>query len=116
MALGKILLGAVVAVAAYVLILVEFPDEVSTYAPQIIPQQLSPLIPPPLPKAQPAKEAFWLDQNWRLEDRLWVHHASQGTKTFPVPYSWFVALEQPYIWLIGQPGLLRDSAYLARMG
>ncbi|MGO9392758.1 di-heme-cytochrome C peroxidase [Rhodoblastus sp.] len=116
MALGKILLGAVAAAAAYGLILVEFPDQVSTYAPQIIPRQLSPLIPPPLPKARPEKTAFWLDQNWRLEDRLWAHHASQGTKTFPIPYSWFVALEQPYIWLIGQPELLSDSAYLARMG
>lgn len=116
MALGKILLGAVAAVAAYGWILIEFPDEVSTYAPQIVPKQLSPLMPPPLPRSRPAKEAIWLDQNWRLEDRLWAHHASQGTKTFPIPYSWFVALEQPYIWLIGQPELLRDSAYLARMG
>jgi mono/diheme cytochrome c family protein len=112
----KILLGLLAAAVLYLVILVSFPDEVLTYAPQIVPGKLVPLLPPPLPKTPAPKTAYWLDQNWRLEDRLWVHHASQGTKTFPIPYAWFVALEQPYIAWIGEPGLLRDSAYLQRLG
>ena len=62
------------------------------------------------------KEAHWLDQNWSTEDRHWFHHASQGTATFPVPYSWFVALEQPGIHLFTRPGMLADSDYLERFG
>ena len=46
--------------------------------------------------------AYWLEQNWSLEDRHWFHHASQGTATFPVPYSWFMALEQPRLHLLRQ--------------
>ena len=42
--------------------------------------------------------------------------SSQGTKTFPVPYAWFVALEQPRIHLFSRPGLLSDSDYLERFG
>ena len=52
----------------------------------------------------------------RLEDRHWFHHASQGTATFPVPYAWFVALEQPGLHLFTRPGLLKDSSYLERFG
>ena len=62
------------------------------------------------------KAAHWLDQNWSTEDRFWFHHASQGTATFPVPYAWFVALEQPGIHLFTRPGMLADSAYLERFG
>ena len=62
------------------------------------------------------KSAHWLDQNWSTEDRHWFHHASQGTATFPVPYAWFVALEQPGIHLFTWPGLLADPHYLERFG
>ena len=54
-------------------------------------------------------QPYWLDQNWSTEDRHWFHHASQGTATFPVPYDWFMALEQPGLHLFSQPGLLSDS-------
>ena len=64
----------------------------------------------------PIKSARWLDQNWSTEDRHWFHHVSQGTKTFPVPYAWFVALEQPRIHLFSRPGLLSDTDYLERFG
>ena len=74
------------------------------------------MLPPPLPDRAPAKSAVWLDQNWTTEDRHWFHHASQGTATFPVPYDWFMALEQPGIHLFTAPGLLSDSAYLERFG
>ena len=53
------------------------------------------LTPPDLPAAPTIKQSVWLNQNWKPDDRFWFHHASQGTSTFPVPYSWFVALEQP---------------------
>ena len=62
------------------------------------------------------KQALWLDQNWSTEDRHWFHHASQGTATFPVPYSWFMALEQPGLHLFTRPGLLADPSYLERFG
>ena len=62
-------------------------------------RQLAQLLPPPLPDRAPAKAAYWLDQNWSTEDRHWFHHASQGTATFPVPYDWFMALEQPGLHL-----------------
>jgi hypothetical protein len=74
------------------------------------------LVPPALPARVPVKAAYWLDQNWSTDDRFWFHHASQGTATFPVPYAWYVALEQPGLHLFSRPGLLSDSAYLERFG
>src|SRR5207344_1006543 len=97
-------LAALVAIA-------EFPNQLV----KIIPP-LAQLLPPPLPNPPPTKAAYWLEQNWSLEDRHWFHHASQGTATFPVPYAWFIALEQPGLHLVSGPGLLRDSAYLERFG
>jgi mono/diheme cytochrome c family protein len=102
---------AVLAAAAMVAI-AEFPDQIGRIAPPLIAQ----LLPPPLPDRAPTKAAYWLDQNWSTEDRHWFHHASQGTATFPVPYAWFVALEQPGLRLFSRPGLLRDSDYLERFG
>jgi hypothetical protein len=74
------------------------------------------LVPPALPARVPVKAAYWLDQNWSTEDRFWFHHASQGTATFPVPYGWYISLEQPGLRLFSRPGLLSDSAYLERFG
>lgn len=71
---------------------------------------------PTLPKNTPIKEARWLEQNWNADERHWYHHASQGTSTLPVPYDWFVALEQPTLSIIGDPGLISDSDYLRRFG
>jgi hypothetical protein len=53
----------------------------------------------------------WLDQNWNERQRAWYHHAGQGTSTIPVPYSWFMALEQP-----DSRGMLSDPAYLDQFG
>ncbi|HEX8625148.1 MAG TPA: di-heme-cytochrome C peroxidase [Allosphingosinicella sp.] len=53
----------------------------------------------------------WLDQNWSEEDRAGYHHASQGTATIPIPYAWFMALEQP-----DSRGLFSDPAYLDQFG
>ena len=98
------------AVAAIVAI-AEFPNQVG----KIIPP-LAQLMPPSLPELAPVKSAHWLDQNWSTEDRHWFHHASQGTATFPVPYAWFLALEQPGLYLFTSPGRLADPHYLVRMG
>jgi cytochrome c5 len=102
-----VLLGAAVVAIA------EFPDQLRMLAPNSLPAQL---LPPTLPARAPVKAAHWLDQNWSTEDRHWFHHAGQGTASFPVPYAWFIALEQPGIHLFTRPGMLADSAYLERFG
>jgi hypothetical protein len=113
-------LSAAVAVVAILLFAItQFPDQVRwvlTKLPGQVPATLAQLLPPPLPDIPPVKTARWLDQNWSTEDRQWFHHVSQGTKTFPVPYAWFLALEQPRIYLVSTPGLLSDSNYLERFG
>ncbi|HEY0567937.1 MAG TPA: cytochrome C, partial [Xanthobacteraceae bacterium] len=111
---GKLAKAAFVVAATLAVALVviaEFPNQLGKLIPP-----LAQLLPPPLPKLAPLKEAHWLEQNWSTEKRHWFHHASQGTATFPVPYSWFLALEQPGIHLFTKPGMLADSAYLERFG
>ncbi len=71
---------------------------------------------PSLPENTPVTEARWLDQNWSHKARYWFHHATQGTATLPVPYDWFLALEQPRLWAFGDPPMLADSDYLRRFG
>jgi hypothetical protein len=99
-------------IGALLVAMIELPDQARKVMPNIIAQ----LLPPTLPTHAPVKAAHWLDQNWSTEDRHWFHHASQGTATFPVPYAWFIALEQPGIHLFTRPGMLADSAYLERFG
>jgi mono/diheme cytochrome c family protein len=112
--------GVIVALAVlFVLAITQAPDLLRgalMTLPGKLPATAAQLLPPPLPHVPPIKTARWLDQNWSTEDRHWFHHVSQGTKTFPVPYAWFVALEQPRIYLFSTPGLLSDSAYLERFG
>ncbi len=110
--LGRAMVATAAFVVAATVVVAEFPDQLQ----KILPSKLAALLPPPLPITPATKAAVWLDQNWSTEDRHWFHHASQGTATFPVPYDWFVALEQPGIRLIGRPGLLKDSDYLERFG
>lgn len=71
---------------------------------------------PSLPVNTPVTRAVWLDQNWSDSERYWFHHAGQGTATLPVPYPWFVSLEQPNLSFFGDPGLLVDEDYLRRFG
>jgi mono/diheme cytochrome c family protein len=71
---------------------------------------------PTLPDNAPIREARWLEQNWGDEERFWFHHATQGTSTIPVPYDWFVALEQPRIWVSGPPPMMKNPEYLRRFG
>ncbi len=110
--LGKVALGLAAFVLVAIVAIAEFPDQLQ----KILPSKLAQLLPPPLPEPAQIKEARWLDQNWSTEDRHWFHHASQGTATFPVPYAWFIALEQPGIHLFTRPGLLKDNDYLERFG
>ena len=74
------------------------------------------LFPPALPPNVPLKESRWLEQNWSSDERFWFHHVSQGTSTLPLPYNWFIALEQPELMLFKDPGLLSDPEYLRRYG
>ncbi len=115
----KALIGAVAALVVLLIIAVtQFPDQLRSMLASLPGEaaQLAQLLAPPLPDMPAVKSARWLDQNWSSEDRHWFHHVSQGTKTFPVPYNWFVALEQPRIHLFSSPGLLADSDYLERFG
>lgn len=107
---GLFLAAALVALVA----VAEFPNQVRAMLPQK--GILAQLLPPPLPAVPETKAAFWLEQNWSLKDRHWFHHASQGTATCPVPYEWFVALEQPRLQLFSKPGMMKDSAYLESFG
>ena len=94
--LAKAVLVVVVPLGLALVAIAEFPEQVKAVTPSIVGK----LLPPALPEQPPVKSARWLDQNWSTEDRHWFHHVSQGTATFPVPYSWFVALEQAGIHLV----------------
>lgn len=71
---------------------------------------------PGIPQNPPVKEVRWLEQGWSADERFWFHHVSQGTSTLPVPYSWFVALEQPELSPLSAPALFSDPNYLSRYG
>jgi hypothetical protein len=73
----------------------------------------SSLLPPALPEPSPAQRTIELEQNWSPEDRRWFHHVPQGTTTLPIPYAWFVALEQPSL---REAPLLIEPSYLERYG
>src|ERR1700719_2856363 len=117
---AKAVFGALAALILFLLLAIwQFPEHVQvalSAMPGKLPKMAAQFLPPPLPDMPAVKTARWLDQNWSTEDRHWFHHASQGTKTFPVPYAWFVALEQPRLQLLSRPGLLSDTDYLERFG
>ncbi|MGJ4948903.1 di-heme-cytochrome C peroxidase [Bradyrhizobium sp. HKCCYLS20291] len=115
--IGKALVGgAIVAAVALLLAWMVAPDPVSDRLSKILPAKAAAFIPPALPAVEPTKAAYWLDQGWTTKDRHWFHHVTQGTATFPIPYNWFMAMEQPYLSLFGTPGLISDTAYLERFG
>lgn len=70
---------------------------------------------PKLPAYPAPTRTVWLDQGWGDTERAWFHHVSQGTDTIPIPYDWFVAMEQP-VPSLGSAGLFSDPAYLDRFG
>lgn len=67
---------------------------------------------------QPTKQPVWLDQGVSKKDLSWFYHADQGTRTFSIPYDWFMALEQPTIpWLLfTRTSPFHDTDYLDRFG
>ncbi len=79
-------------------------------------KKLAKYFPAPLPDQQEIKNSIWLEQNWSNEDRFWFHHTHQGTATITVPYEWFVALDQPELFLFGNPKRLSDLEYLKQFG
>ncbi|MCV6588580.1 MAG: cytochrome c, partial [Marinobacterium sp.] len=40
-------------------------------------------------------QGIWLEQGWTDVQRQYYHYESQGTSTIPIPYEWFMNLEQP---------------------
>ena len=78
------------------------------------------LQPPNLPKAVKVTEQRWLDQNWSEATRERYHHVSQGTRTLPIPYRWFVNLPRPAESLVGvlfsTDKKLSGDDYLLRFG
>ncbi len=72
-----------------------------------------------MPSQPEVKKTVWLDQGWSDYDRKWFHHASQGTATFPIPFEWFVELQQPIKGLGGILGASKkfiDPEYLSSFG
>src|SRR5271167_1346899 len=67
------------------------------------------------PNYPPIGKVAWLDQHWTPQQRDWFYHADQGTQTFGIPYEWFIALEQPALF-VSSPRLLSDTTYLDRYG
>jgi len=71
-----------------------------------------------LPEYEATTNVIWLDQNWTKQQREWFYHADQGTRTFDIPYEWFLALEQPSIspLIFRAVGLFSNPDYLDRLG
>lgn len=78
----------------------------TVFSPQVksIVENLTPPQPPQLQVLTPQGEWLeqdWSDQNWggsqhQISDEARkYHHISQGTRTLPIPYEWFISLEQP---------------------
>lgn len=94
------------------------------------------LTPPKLPELQVVTEQgkwleqYWPDQNWGgtehqiSEQAKKYHHLSQGTRTLPVPYDWFIKMEQPSssLWsfflknTFFKNNKFSDNQYLLRFG
>ena len=72
------------------------------------------LSPPKLPAATSVEKQQTETLNpvgWGKKDHDWFHFVSQGSAALPIPYAWFIALEEPKsasVWpLFGEaPSLL----------
>jgi hypothetical protein len=78
------------------------------------------LTPQALPQIPQAKQRQFVGQGWSPEESTWFHHVSQGTMTLPIPYRWFMALEQPksspWLFGLGDEKLFSELEYLRRFG
>lgn len=82
---------------------------------------LEALDPPRLPPPQLAPVAEWsANQNWTPEQAAEFHYKGQGSRTFNMPLSWFLALEKPtdgtFSFLFSERGLFSSPEYLSRFG
>ena len=80
--IARVIVGILALAVLLLVVVAEFPALIRPLP------MIGKLMPPALPARVPVKAAYWLDQNWSTQDRFWFHHATQGTATFPVPYSW----------------------------
>ncbi|AUX78334.1 di-heme-cytochrome C peroxidase [Sinorhizobium fredii] len=117
----KLLLGFLAIAFAAILIVSYAPNTVRSglayFGKEAIIQ--SKKLAPPLLANRAVGTCEWLKQNWSDEDRAWVHNASQGTATFPIPYAWFQKLERPEFSpfsLVASRPLISDPNYLERLG
>ncbi len=65
------------------------------------------------------KNTKWLNQNVSDKDIGLFYHTDQGTRTFGIPFEWFMALEQPSLSPLSMffsVDLFSDTAYLDRYG
>lgn len=78
------------------------------------------LTPPALRSVDVEPDPKALNQNWPKEVSQRFHSISQGTRTLPLPLSWFRALEQPKRNLLALPfsesDLFIENDYLLRFG
>lgn len=78
------------------------------------------LTPPDLPESPEITKQIWLEQNWDQSTRKQYHYISQGTRTIPVPYDWFIHLPLPSDGLLGilfaTSDKLVDNDYITRFG
>ena len=81
------------------------------------------LRPPQLADIPVPTKRYWLrnQQNWNDALSQEFHHKSQGTRTLPVPLSWFLALEEPQSGVMatllgGENEPFARDEYLLRFG
>ncbi len=69
-----------------------------------------------VPPEEPV-DVVWTDQNWQPEEWQWWYHIAQGSGlTVPVPYKWFLALEQPKLSLFKPASKFIDPEFIGRFG
>src|SRR6185503_336544 len=73
----KIVIAALIAVAGYAY----FKDDIT---------QLRDNLHVKIAEYPQPKKTVWLDQGVAKEDLRWFYHADQGTRTFGIPYEWFL--------------------------
>jgi len=66
-----------------------------------------------VPKIDRPKDVAWLPQNWAEDQRHLYYHTPQGSEL--LPYTWFLALEQPRFTIKGAH-LFKDDSYLQGFG
>jgi hypothetical protein len=66
-----------------------------------------------VPHIERPATVVWLPQNWTDDQRRRYYHLAQGSEL--LPYSWFLALEQPRLSIKGAPPF-KEASYLQGFG